>query len=187
MPVSLTLSAIALGIALSATCGFRVFVPMLAASLMGYLGWYPPAQGMEWLASLPALICFGTAAVLEILAYYIPFVDNLLDTIGTPLAVAAGTVLAAAFLPVDEGMMRWIAAMLAGGVGAGTIHAGLGFIRLLSSKTTGGAGNAVVATTENAAAVGMSAFSMLVPVLAAVLMIGLVGYIFFRMAKKLQA
>ncbi len=180
------IAAVALGIALSACCGFRVFVPMLAGSLAAFFNWYDFAPQMQWLGTLPALITFGTASILEIGAYYIPFLDNLLDTIAAPLSVGAGTVLASSILPIDENMTRWIAALFTGGIAAGTLNLGTGLLRLLSSKFTAGAGNVVVASTENAAAVGGSVLSLLAPVFAAVIIAVLVIWVIMKMGSKLR-
>ncbi|KIC92965.1 DUF4126 domain-containing protein [Flavihumibacter solisilvae] len=181
------ISAVCLGIALSACCGFRVFLPLLGASVAAYFGWIPLNPEMQWMAGLTAIISFGTAAVLEVLAYYIPFVDNLLDAIATPLAVVAGTVLAASFLPLGgmDPLLRWGLGLIAGGGTAGIIQAGTGFLRLLSTKTTAGTGNAVLATGENLAAAGGTIASLLVPVLAAILTIGLVVYLVVALIKRL--
>jgi hypothetical protein len=143
---------------------------------------------MAWISSTPALVCFGVAAVVEVGAYYIPVVDNLLDTITTPLSVAAGTVLAASFLPLGDAapLIKWTAALIAGGGAAGTIQAGTGLLRLLSTKTTAGTGNAVVATTENAAAIGGSVLSLLFPVILALLLLLLVGWILGRLVKRFK-
>ena len=180
------ITSVAMGIALSACCGFRVFVPMAGASLAAYLQWFNVSADMQWLGSLPAIICFSTAAILEIAAYYIPFVDNLLDTIATPLAVGAGTVLAASFLPVAEfdPMLKWILAIIAGGGAAGTVQAGTGLLRLASSKTTAGMGNAVVATGENAAAIGGTALSFVIPVTIAVMMLLVIGWVLVKIGKR---
>jgi len=96
------LIAIAIGIGLAASCGFRVFVPMLVASIAAKTGIFPLNEGFQWLADWPAIFCFGTATVAEILAYYVPFMDNLLDTVTTPLAVGAGTLLLTSVLPIDN-------------------------------------------------------------------------------------
>lgn len=183
------ISSIAMGIALSACCGFRVFVPMLGASVAAYLHWFSLPVDMQWMATLPALICFATAAVLELAAYYIPFVDNLLDTIATPLAVAAGTVLAVSFLPIAEfsPFVKWVLALVSGGAAAGTVQSGTGLLRLFSSKTTAGAGNAVVATGENVAAVGGTALAFVIPVVIAVLMLLLIGWILKKLITKLNS
>ena len=179
--------AIAMGIALSATAGFRVFVPMLAGALAAKFGLINTPADMEWLGSWTAIIVFATAAVAEIGAYYIPFIDNVLDTIAAPLSVAAGTVLASSILPMgdQEPLIRWGVALLAGGSVAGTIQMGTGLLRLFSSKATVGTGNAVVSTGENAAAVGASILSFLIPVVMAVLLVGLVVWIIAKVVGRL--
>lgn len=181
------LVSVAMGIALSACCGFRVFVPMLGAGFAAWQHWYTLPPDMQWIGTLPALIAFGTAAVMEIAAYYIPFVDNLLDTIATPLAVVAGTVLAASFLPLGEmsPLLKWILALLAGGGAAGTVQAGTGLLRLASTKTTAGTANSIVATSENALAISGTVLSFLVPVLIAVLFLLLIGWIWTKLMKRL--
>src|SRR3954465_4567821 len=103
------LSAVALGIALSACCGFRIFIPMIAAAIGAHNQWFHLSPDMSWLGSLPAIICFGTAALVEIAAYYFPFLDNILDAVAAPLAIAAGTVLSFALLPAGaaDPLLRW--------------------------------------------------------------------------------
>ena len=68
-----TLLGIAVGIGLSAACGFRVFLPLLvmnlAPSLTGHLHLSP---GFEWIGSHYASIAFGTATLVEVLAYTFP-------------------------------------------------------------------------------------------------------------------
>jgi Domain of unknown function (DUF4126) len=186
MPTAETITAFALGISLSASAGFRVFVPMLAASAAGYFNWITLPADMNWLSSLPALISFGTATVLEILAYYIPFIDNLLDTISTPLAVGAGTVLAYSLFPLGENetMVKWIISLITGGAAAGTIQAGTGLLRLFSSKTTAGTGNVIVASGENAAAISTSALSFIMPLIIGAIMLLLVIYILVKLVGR---
>ncbi|MBA4141241.1 MAG: DUF4126 domain-containing protein, partial [Segetibacter sp.] len=129
---------------------------------------------------------FSTAAIAEVGAYYIPFVDNLLDTIATPLSVGAGTLLATSILPIgnQEPLVRWGIGLLAGGSMAGTIQMGTGLLRLFSSKATLGTGNAVVATSENAAAVSLTALSFFIPVIIAVLLIALIVWIIVKLTKR---
>jgi hypothetical protein len=180
------LTNIAMGIALSACAGFRVFIPMLAGALAGHFNIISLPNDMEWLSSWPAIACFGTAAVAEVSAYYIPFIDNLLDTIATPLSVGAGTVLASSILPIgdQEPLVRWGIGFLAGGSVAGTIQMGTGLLRLFSSKATLGTGNAIVATTENAAALSISALSFVIPVVIAILVIALIVWIIVKLTKR---
>lgn len=179
------IAAVAAGIGLSASCGFRVFVPMLIAAIAAKTGILPVQEGFQWLESWVAIICFGTATVAEILAYYIPFIDNLLDTVTTPLALGAGTLLMTSVLPIDNDLLKWITGFIIGGGAAATIQGGSVLTRLASSKFTAGTGNAVVATGEHAAAFGTSALSLFLPLIIAALVILAVVYLLTRFGKKL--
>ncbi|QIY84378.1 DUF4126 domain-containing protein [Chryseobacterium sp. NEB161] len=160
-----------IGIGLAAASGFRVFLPFFFVSLASYLGWIPVSDNFEWLSGLPALITTGVATVIEILAYYIPFVDNILDTIAVPLATIAGSVLfASQFIELGT-FSQWALALIAGGGTAATIASGFAGTRAASSATTAGIGNNVVATTETAGAGVMSALSLFLPVIAFLLAI----------------
>lgn len=171
------ITAVALGIGLSASTGFRVFIPMLVASLAAKFGVFHPTGGFEWLGSMPAIITFGVATVAEVLAYYIPFVDNLLDSITTPLAVGAGTLLMTSVLPIDNNMLKWVVGFIVGGGAAATIQGGSVLARLTSSKFTAGAGNHAVSTGENVAAAGASALALVIPIIIAIAFIILFVFI----------
>ncbi len=90
--------SIVLGVVLAASTGFRVFLPMLIAGGAAYAGYLPLGESFSWLATPAALIMLGVAALVEIVAYYIPGLDNLLDTLAAPAALVAGTVLSAAVM-----------------------------------------------------------------------------------------
>ncbi|SFN73443.1 protein of unknown function [Chryseobacterium oleae] len=164
--LSYVLSAF-IGIGLAAATGFRVFLPMFAVSLASYFHWIPMNEHFEWLSGLPALITTGIATIAEILAYYIPFVDHLLDTISVPLATVAGSVLFASQFADLGTFPQWGLALIAGGGTAATISSGFAGIRAASTATTGGLGNSVVGTTETAGAGIMSILAMAAPVIAA--------------------
>ena len=90
--------SVALGIGLAAATGLRLFLPMLVMSVAAYAGHLPLSENFAWLGTAPALLLLGVAAIAEILAYYIPGVDNLLDTLATPAAFVAGTIVSAAVI-----------------------------------------------------------------------------------------
>lgn len=180
-----TLSAIALGIGLSASTGFRVFIPLLVAGLASHFGILTLGENFVWMGSVPALICFGVAAVVEVLAYYIPFVDNLIDSIATPLAVGAGTLLMTSLFPAENEWMKWVLGFVVGGGAAATIQSGSALTRLLSTKFTAGTGNAFVSTGEGVAATGFSLLSLVAPILVAVLLIIFIVVILRLIYRKL--
>jgi hypothetical protein len=180
-----TIIAVAVGIGLAASCGFRVFVPMLVAAIAAKTGLLPLNESFQWLGSWTAIVALATATIIEIVAYYIPFVDNLLDTLTTPLAIGAGTLLLTSVLPIDNELLKWITGLIVGGGTAATIQGGTVLTRLASSKMTAGIGNPVVATGEHAAAFGSSILSLFVPLIIAALVILAVAFILSRFGKKL--
>ncbi|KNB62051.1 DUF4126 domain-containing protein [Chryseobacterium sp. Hurlbut01] len=157
-----------IGIGLAAASGFRVFLPMFVVSLASYFHWIPMSESFEWLSSLPALLTTGIAMIAEILAYYIPFVDHLLDTVSVPMATVAGSILFASQFADLGTFPQWALALIAGGGTAATISSGFAGIRAASTATTGGLGNSVVGTTETAGAGIMSVLAMAAPFIAAI-------------------
>ena len=184
-PQEYLLSA-ALGLALAACSGFRVFVPLLAASLAYRTGLLQPSAGFAWLGSWAAVGVLGTATVAEILGYYFPVIDNVLDIITTPASFIAGTVLMTATLPDLDPMLRWGLGILVGGGTAGLVQTGTAVLRAGSTAATGGLGNPLLATAENSLAIIGSVLALLLPLLAAGLVLGLVVYIATRLRRWRQ-
>jgi hypothetical protein len=178
------ITSVAIGIGLSASAGFRVFVPLLVASVASHYGFMPVNESFSWLSGWPAIIIFFTATMVEILAYYIPFVDNLLDGVTTPLAAIAGTLLMTSVLPFDDNLARWALGIIAGGGAAATVQVGSVITRLMSSKLTAGLGNPVVSTGEHAAAFGTSMLAIILPWLTAACIIMLLVFIIIRYVKR---
>ncbi|MBJ8445567.1 DUF4126 domain-containing protein [Acinetobacter bereziniae] len=164
-----TLLSLCIGVGLSAACGFRVFVPLLVMSIASLMGWFEPMKGFEWLAIPSVCIGLAVATVCEIGAYYIPWVDNALDTIATPAAMVAGTLTTMA---VSSGEMSqfasWAAAIIVGGGTATAVQMGTVAVRGLSTATTGGIANPVVSTGEWIGAIVVSVLSLIVPVLVVI-------------------
>lgn len=185
IPTSATLMAVAIGIGLSASVGFRVFLPLLVAAIAARLGWLPLQGGFAWIGTTPAIIAFATAAAAEVAAYYIPFVDNLLDSIASPLAVAAGGLMMTSLLPVDNEMLKWTLGLIAGGGTAAAVQGGTVLTRLAATKLTAGLGNGVLSTGENLLALGGSLGALFVPFIMAGGVLVLLGYLLLRFGSRL--
>lgn len=164
--------SICVGIGLSAACGFRVFVPLLCLSVAAKLGVLPLTPAFAWAGSTTAVIAFSIATVAEIAAYYIPWVDNALDSIAAPLATVAGVVVMASVLTDMDPFWRWTMAVIAGGGIAATTQVTTTKARLASSATTGGFANPVLATVENVSSTVLSVFAVVWPIVALILVIG---------------
>ena len=176
--------SIALGIGLAAATGFRVFLPMLVTSAAAYSGHLPLGENFAWLGTAPALAMLGVAAVVEVLAYYIPGVDNLLDTLATPAAVVAGTIVSAAVMDDVSPMLKWTTAIIAGGGIAGVTQGVTALLRAKSTVFTGGVGNPVVATAELGGSLLVSLLALAAPIIAVVL-VGIFLWFAVRLIRKI--
>ncbi len=173
-----------IGIGLSAACGFRVFVPLLALSIANQLGILPLSPGFEWIGSDTATAAFAAATILEISGYFIPWLDHLLDTIATPAAVLAGILTTASLLGDFSPLSRWALAIIAGGGIAGMVQASTVALRGLSFTTTGGLANPAFSLLETLGAAGLSLFAILIPVVALVLVAALILFVLSRVLRK---
>jgi hypothetical protein len=177
------LLSVLIGLALAAACGFRVFVPFLVVSIASASGHLDLTPGFEWIGTTPALIAFAVATALEIAAYYIPWLDNLLDTIATPVAVVAGTIVAASVVQEVSPLLRWTLAVIIGGGVAGTVQVATATLRVGSSATTGGLANPAVSTGELGGSVITSVLAVIVPVVAAALVVLLCAVILRKLRR----
>ena len=163
--------SIALGIGLAAATGLRLFLPMLVVSAASYGGYLPLSDNFAWLATPAALILLGVAALVEILAYYIPGLDNLLDTLATPAAFVAGTIVSAAVITDLPPMVKWAAAIIAGGGIAGLTQSVTTVVRAHSTMMTGTLGNPAVATAELGGSLIVSLLALVAPLLTALVIV----------------
>ncbi len=164
------------GVGLSAACGFRIFVPLLVLSLAARNGYLTLAGGFEWMASTPALIAFASATALEIGAYYIPLVDNVLDAAAAPSAVVAGVLATGSQVADMDPMLAWSVAIVGGGGAAGAVQGLTTVTRQLSTLATAGFGNPLFSTFEAGASIAMAVIAITVPLVAAVLLLLLVYF-----------
>jgi len=162
------------GLGLSAAAGLRLFVPLLVASAASLTGHLDLAPDFEWIGTTPALVGFAVAAVLEVGAYLVPLLDNLLDAVAAPSATVAGTVLTASAVVDLSPWLKWSLAIVAGGGIAGTVQLFTGATRLTSTATTGGLANPAVSTAEAGGAAGVSLVAIATPILGLVLAVLLV-------------
>jgi hypothetical protein len=172
-----TLIGIIVGVGLSAACGFRIFVPLLVMNLASLTGYLHLSPGFEWIGGTPATMIFATATIAEVLAYYIPWLDHILDVITTPAAMIAGVVATASVVTNVSPLLKWTLAIIAGGGAATIVQGTTSTLRLKSTAVTGGIGNPVVATGEWIGATITALLAILVPVICLVLLLLLVIFV----------
>jgi hypothetical protein len=164
-----------MGVGLAAACGLRVFLPCLVAAVAAWAGWFVPSPDFAWVTSPVALATLGVAAVAEVVAMHVPWLDHALDVVASPASVVAGALVAASALGDLDPTLRWTAAVIAGGGAAGLVQAATVGVRATSTAFTGGLGNPLVAFSEAVGALTLASLAVVAPWLAlACLCIGLV-------------
>lgn len=180
--------AILIGIGLAAACGFRIFVPFLVISVAANSGHLALSPGFEWIGTEVAVATCLVATILEIGAYYVPFLDNLLDSVATPASFIAGSVVMASMVSDFSPYLQWALAIIAGGDVAVSVQSLTTITRLTSSATTGGLGNPLLSTTEAGGSMLLSIAAVFIPIVAFLFVLGLFYFIwkkvFTRFFKK---
>jgi hypothetical protein len=176
--------SVLIGVALSATCGFRIFIPLLGIGIACRAGHLNIDPDFQWIASYPALAAFAVASVLEVGTYYIPWLDNLMDTIATPAAVVAGTIATASVVTDMSPLLRWSLAIVAGGGAAAAVQSASVVARGASTAVTGGIGNPIISTFELAASIIGTILAIVLPVIAIAF---LITVILFLSRKKIMS
>lgn len=177
-----TIFSIIIGIGLAASVGFRIFVPLFTLSLASYFNVIPLNESWEWVGGTSAIVILGIATIVEILAYFIPWLDNLLDTIAIPLAAVAGTAVMVATVADLDPTITWALAIIAGGGTATVIKGSTSTTRLASTATTAGVANPVISTVETVTSIIMAVFSIFLPIVAIVLVV-IIFWLLFKVFK----
>lgn len=162
------LMSVLIGLGLSAAVGFRVFVPLLVMSIAARAGDLTLGSSFAWIGSTPALMAFSLATAVEITAYYLPVVDNVLDAVAGPAAVVAGILVSASVIGDIDPFLKWTLAVIAGGGIAGAVQAVTTGARGASTLTTFGVGNPALSTLELGGSAILSLVAILLPIVALV-------------------
>ena len=179
--------ALCMGLGLAAASGFRVFLPPFLLSIAVRADAVEvdlTNTSLEYFDSNVAVILLGMATLAELAGYYVPWVDNLLDTIASPAAIVAGAGMTAIVLGESDPVIQWSLAIIAGGGVSAAVQGATVVTRGVSTAITGGVGNPVVSTGENVASIILTIIAIILPILAAVLVVILFTMIVKKTVKK---
>ena len=179
-----TLIGVLVGIGLSAASGLRVFIPLLGLSIAGHYQVIPLGESFQWLGSWQAMLAFGVAGVLEVGAYYIPWLDHALDAVLAPAAALAGTLMTASTLGDTSPLLKWSFAIIAGGGVSSMVHLGTSALRAAVSLPTGGLANPVVSSGEGLGAIAMTLLAVFMAPVAFVIALWMLYRIVKRFLQK---
>ena len=182
MDVLQILLSLSLGLGLAAACGFRVFIPPLMMGVGSRLDLYKLEGSFVWVDDTWAIAIFAVATLLEIGGYFIPWIDNLLDTVATPAAIIGGIFVTSASLEGElDPSAQWTLSVIAGGSVSGVIQLGTVATRAISTGTTGGLANPIISLLEAVASILCILISLflvaIIPIVIIFLIWKSIGYI----------
>jgi hypothetical protein len=175
---------ILIAVSLSAVCGLRAFLPLAAVSVLGWTGHLTLSPSFAWLAQDYVALALGLAAVLEICADKFPVLDNALDAAGLVIKPAAGAILASSMISGVDPLLSLALGVIVGGGVAGVTHVAKSQLRLFSTALTGGLGNPVLSTAEDATAVAGTALGLVAPVLSGIVALAVIVWLVRRMMRR---
>lgn len=175
-----SLIGVLIGIGLSAASGMRVFIPLLGLSIAGHYGLVPLGESFIWLASWQAMLAFGVASILEVGAYYIPWLDHALDVALAPAAAIAGTLMTASTLGDTSPLLKWSFALIAGGGVSSMVHFGSSAVRAAVGVPTGGLANPLVSSGEGIGAIAMTVLALFLAPVAFILVL----WMLYRISRR---
>jgi len=172
------------GIALAAAAGLRAFLPLLAVGIGSKLGLITLSDKFDFLGSDVAVVALAVAALVELAADKIPLVDHGLDAIATFVRPAAGFLAAMAVMGDLPDPLAIVLALFFAMITLGT-HLGKAQTRAASTATTAGFGNPVVSAVEDGVSAGLSVLAVVAPLIAAVLVFGLLFFM-WRLLRRIR-
>ncbi|MFL2954428.1 MAG: DUF4126 domain-containing protein [Candidatus Thalassarchaeaceae archaeon] len=183
MDVLQVLIAASTGLGLAAASGFRVFLPpfLMAVWLrLGFLDVNIEGSEFEAFSSDVSILLLGVASLSEVLAYKIPWMDNMLDSLATPMAGIAGISVVAVSLEGADPSVQWALAIIAGGGASLSIQSATVAGRGLSSMFTLGLANPFFSLIEDIASLLLIFIALLAPLAALFASLILIIVIFRR-------
>jgi len=115
-----TWQLIALAAALGWASGLRLYAVLFITGALGWLGWVDLPGGLTVLSHPLVLGASGFMCFVEFFADKIPGVDSLWDFIHTFIRIPAGAAIAASVFGDSGGAMMLAAAIVGGGLAAGS-------------------------------------------------------------------
>ncbi len=179
------LPSVGLAIALAACAGVRAWLPLLLAGGLARSGYLELGASFSFLGSDKALVLFGLATLLEIVADKVPALDHALDALSTVLRPAAGALLAASVIGRFADPLTALALGVAVGAPAALVpHAAKSTLRAVSSTLTAGLANPVISVIEDVLAVLMFVLAVLVPIAVVLVLLGVAFLVARRVSRR---
>jgi hypothetical protein len=187
MEVLTAMGGIGAAFGLASSAGLNAYIPLLVVALATrfpagdpLLQLTPPYDLLGHWAVIAVLVVL---MLIEMTVDKVPAVDTVNDIIQTFIRPTAGAILFAANANVITDVSPLLA-IIAGVVLAGGVHAAKGAARPVVTATTAGTGNWFVSLVEDVVAFFVSLLSIVLPLLAMMLALGLLVFLVIMLRRR---
>jgi len=174
---------ILIGLGLSAASGFRLFVPFAILSIFSISGIYNTTSTPYIFSSDLFLVIFIILSVSEVVLFYNPWIDNMLDLISTPASIFSGIILTYFVLYDTEIYLRLLISVILGGLVSLNVQLLTVKARSSTSIFSKGNGNQIVSTIENISSIFISILVLKFP-LAGIFVSAIIIYLIYTFIIK---
>ncbi|MBK6538481.1 MAG: DUF4126 domain-containing protein [Ignavibacteria bacterium] len=174
---------ILIGLGLSAASGFRLFVPFAILSIFSISGIYNTTSTPFIFSSDLFLVIFIILSVSEVLLFYNPWIDNMLDLISTPASIFSGIIITYFVLYDTEIYLRLLISVILGGLVSLNVQLLTVKARSSTSIFSKGNGNQIVSTIENISSIFISILVLKFP-LAGIFVSAIIIYLIYTFIIK---
>ena len=157
---------------LSGAAGLNPWLPLFTSALLARLDVVELAAPFDTLSSTLGLVLLGALTAADFVGDKIPLVDHVLHLAGTVVAPVSGAILFAGETGLETDLPTLVAVLL-GGATAGSIHAGGGAVRPVSTATTGGIANPLLSLGEDLTSLLLVVAAFVLPLVALLLVLAL--------------
>lgn len=172
---------------LAGSAGLNAYIPLMVVALASRFPLADPLLKLsapyDILSNTWAIVIIGVLLLIEMTADKIPAVDTVNDGIQTFVRPVAGAILFAGSASVITDIHPLVS-LAAGLLTAGGVHATKSAVRPVVTATTVGTGNWAVSLGEDIMAFIVSMLAILVPLIAGILMLGLLILIVYLFRKR---
>lgn len=179
-----TLTALLSALGLSGASGLNAWLPLTLVAVLGRAGWVDLDPAFADLTRTPVILALLALFILDFVADKVPAVDHAMHTAGLVIHPATG---AALFDLQAGGDLPLLVNLLLGGSIAGGLHAARATARPAINGVSAGMGAPFASLLEDIASLLLTLVAFLIPALAALVVLVMLGGAVFVVRRTRRA
>lgn len=177
-----------MGLGLSASTGYKPFLPLLIISIASQLGFIELASHSQWLSSTLFICIMIALSILEFFSAAFPFLGRIFEIVGIPITLICGYIAITSLtgtLGENNIIVKHLIGILLGGGTAAIVKAFSLIKNALSDAFSFGLSSSVNSVIDSILAIFVSIVAIVAPLLVCILLAVLL-FITYKIIKRLK-